>query len=367
MAFLSTALTDQKKHQGSFLLLQSSAAQSILPVLRGIINAQLNHELVLVCALYAPTDLLGREDLLSCRVLDWTSEVQGFQDNSIDWEKRAAAVENVIREFTKPVTVVFDSVDTLDEDLQSPSETYKFLSRALASVYSRKDSSRLICHLTSLSALLPLLKQPNFSPALTHLTAHPPALLMHIATAYLTPPPSRSSDAFAPEHLKFWSVFAPLAERAREVEQLVFGTGGEGGAGGGPSDELVVEVVVRARGGDAPFSNALPNSARRRGVERVLEGWCAAKGGPVELEELESLKGVWRKQVMTEQDAPDPAKNLTFNLSLTESQQASRSQVPLPYEHNGRTLKSGHDAQIFYDPDSADDLDDEDPDEDLDI
>lgn len=34
-------------------------------------------------------------------------------------------------------------------------------------------------------------------------------------------------------------------------------------------------------------------------------------------------------------DALDPTKNLTFNLNLTETQQASRSQVPLPYEHDG--------------------------------
>lgn len=86
------------------------------------------------------------------------------------------------------------------------------------------------------------------------------------------------------------------------------------------------------------------------------------------------------------QDAPDPTQNLTFNLSLTDSQQKSRSQVPLPYEHSGRhtfivyaqfqaRLMSGfqggppppQSGQILYDPDSADDFDDDDPDEDLDI
>ena len=39
-------------------------------------------------------------------------------------------------------------------------------------------------------------------------------------------------------------------------------------------------------------------------------------------------------------DAPDPTKNLTFNLNLTETQQASRSQVPLPYEHDGTSFLS---------------------------
>lgn len=42
--------------------------------------------------------------------------------------------------------------------------------------------------------------------------------------------------------------------------------------------------------------------------------------------------------VISPQEAPDPTKNLSFNLSLTESQQASRAQVPLPYEHDGDPL-----------------------------
>ncbi len=82
---------------------------------------------------------------------------------------------------------------------------------------------------------------------------------------------------------------------------------------------------------------------------------------------------------------PNPTKNLTFNLSLTESQQNSKLKVPLPYEHEGKSLfktismmlnflpgkpsdlARPQAAHILYDPDSADDLDDEDPDEDLDI
>ncbi|THH11101.1 hypothetical protein EW145_g877 [Phellinidium pouzarii] len=323
---------------------KSSAAQSALPILRGIVDTRLDQELVLVCALYASAGLLNRKspNAIPC-VLDWTSEVRGFHDMPIDWRKRTAAIESAVKKSAKPVTVVIDSVDTLEEDLESPAETYKFLSQILASIRSRNDTSQLVCHLTSLSAVLPLLKQPSFSSSLLHLTAHPPVLLTHIATAYLAPPPSSTSDSFAPENLRFWRVFIPLAERIRDVESLVFGTNGEGGAGGSSLDELVVEVQDDG------------------GVERVLEGWCTTKGGSIALEDLDSLKSVWRKHVV-EHSAPDPTKNLTFNLNLTESQHTSRSQVPLPYEHDG-----GQKAQILYDPDSADDIDDEDPDEDLDI
>jgi len=74
-------------------------------------------------------------------------------------------------------------------------------------------------------------------------------------------------------------------------------------------------------------------------------------------------------------------------LSLSESQQRSRAEVPLPYAHEGLTsffeyipfvclfdcagqridMTRSHTGVIFYDPDSADDIDDDDPDDDLDI
>lgn len=80
---------------------------------------------------------------------------------------------------------------------------------------------------------------------------------------------------------------------------------------------------------------------------------------------------------------------MSFNLTLTASQQHSRAQVPLPYSHDGEVICTvttrlsltsglssgngslnkapGSSAVILYDPDSADDIDDDDPDEDLDI
>ncbi|XP_077998454.1 elongator complex protein 5-like isoform X2 [Glandiceps talaboti] len=65
---------------------------------------------------------------------------------------------------------------------------------------------------------------------------------------------------------------------------------------------------------------------------------------------------------------PDPTANLTFNLNLTDTERQARSKVILPYtiaqEKRMPQLKSG---QIFYEPDEADDFDDEDPDDDLDI
>jgi elongator complex protein 5 len=66
------------------------------------------------------------------------------------------------------------------------------------------------------------------------------------------------------------------------------------------------------------------------------------------------------------QAPPDPTQNLSFNVNLTPSQQESRAQVPLPYAHEGKPPEIPT-SSIIYDPDSADDIDDDDPDEDLDI
>lgn len=69
----------------------------------------------------------------------------------------------------------------------------------------------------------------------------------------------------------------------------------------------------------------------------------------------------------------DPAANLTFNLRLSDREREARSHLVLPYTYtakekaaqlSGRGETGG---QIFYEPDAADDIDEEDPDDDLDI
>ncbi|KAJ7786377.1 hypothetical protein B0H16DRAFT_1490240, partial [Mycena metata] len=202
------------------------------------------------------------------------------------------------------------------------------------------------CTPVSPSPLLPLLSQPRFSPSLTHVNAHPPALLIHLSTEYLTLPPPLSPEA------KFWGIFLPVSERVHESERLIFGPDGEGT---GDTEELVIEVIVR---GDAEGS-------RRRGVDRTLQGWSLTRG-PCPLPEITALKSLWSRNI-AEPIVVDPTQNVSFNLNLTESQQNSRAQVPLPYAHEGKPMDKPASAAIFYDPDSGDDIDDDDPDEDLDI
>ncbi|PBK77270.1 hypothetical protein ARMSODRAFT_272069 [Armillaria solidipes] len=332
------------------VILQSSVAQSTLPLLHKVIETSLGkkeQETLLFCFLHLPSSLIN-EDAAGLIAYDRIASVPGYDDSWIDPRDFISdAVENCP---SQQLHVVIDSVDTLLSDIGSVAESYKFLRGLLSKLLARPSPSRLTLHLQSTCPLLPLLVQTSFSSTLAQLIAHPPALLVHLATEYLTPPPPASPEP------KFWGVFLPVSERESDLERIIFGQDGEGS---GPSGEFVVEVILRG-GGD--------HSGRRKAVERVLEGWDVTQSSPVELTSMESLKKVFGKTAV-EEAAPDPTQNLSFNLNLTPSQQQARSQVPLPYAHEGKALETPAPTagSILYDPDSADDIDDDDPDEDLDI
>ena len=68
----------------------------------------------------------------------------------------------------------------------------------------------------------------------------------------------------------------------------------------------------------------------------------------------------------------DPTQNLTFNLKLTDDERQARSNLQLPYMYHEKktsevTVHPSGEGKVFYQPDEADDFDDEDPDDDLDI
>ncbi|OCH96460.1 hypothetical protein OBBRIDRAFT_4193 [Obba rivulosa] len=347
----SILASSSRAQQQPFLLLQSSLAQSCLPLIRELVRQSRSGApgtILLVCLLHPPSALADPSDLQSehVQVLDWTDRVPGYTTEYSD--PREEVFSRVRAASARSLTVVIDSVDTLLSDIGSLSKTQQFLWELLSIVHTRSNPSRLVLHVLAPSPLIPILTQTKFSPSLSHVTAHPLALLTHIASAYLTPPPPSSPVE------KFWRVFIPIAERHYESEKLVYGPGGEGSG----SRDLVVEVLVRGADG----------SGRRRAVERVLEGWSST-AGPCELTSLESLRGLWTRKVV-EESGPDPTQNLSFNLNLTPEQQQLRAQVPLPYAHEGKPAEQRNEAAqgaILYDPDSADDIDDDDPDEDLDI
>ncbi|XP_032093764.1 elongator complex protein 5 isoform X2 [Thamnophis elegans] len=86
-------------------------------------------------------------------------------------------------------------------------------------------------------------------------------------------------------------------------------------------------------------------------------------------------KGVSREDEAEEGRGPatvDPTARLTFNLRLTEAERQARESVPLPYQFSEEKKSSllqtsTEEGKIYYEPDAADDFDDEDPDDDLDV
>ncbi|KAK7064180.1 hypothetical protein R3P38DRAFT_3249763 [Favolaschia claudopus] len=338
-------IREPRRAQQPFLVLQSSVAQSSLGILRQLLEDSSSHSL-LFCLLHPSLLSVNASRVEAFDLLD---NVPGYNDNYE--EPRHLILSAVKTAPDETLDFVIDSVDTLASDIGSIPQTYEFLCELVSLVRSRPNPSRLVLHILSPSPLLPLLCQTRFSPSLTHTISHPPALLRHLATEYLTLPPPLSPEA------KFWGIFLPVSERMHESERLIFGSEGEGA---GDDDEMLIEVIVRGDGGDG---------LRRRCVDRTLQGWSLTRGlGP--LPDMVSLRPLFSRTV-AEPSAADPTQNVSFNLNLTASQQKSRAQVPLPYMHEGDPGKPQKNpvasAAIFYDPDSADDLDDDDPDEDLDI
>lgn len=78
-----------------FVLLQSTAAQSCLPIMRSIIEkAVTQRTLLLICFLHSPKILVTSEQLQSTnlRLLDWTSQVSGYTDDCIDFSEELLKV-----------------------------------------------------------------------------------------------------------------------------------------------------------------------------------------------------------------------------------------------------------------------------------
>ncbi|KAF7663849.1 hypothetical protein LDENG_00198670 [Lucifuga dentata] len=78
------------------------------------------------------------------------------------------------------------------------------------------------------------------------------------------------------------------------------------------------------------------------------------------------------KQTEAEETEMDPTANLTFSLCLSDREREAKEKVALPFvfskEKKTALLHSGPGSgRILYEPDDADDYDQEDPDDDLDV
>ncbi|KAG9314405.1 hypothetical protein JVU11DRAFT_5202 [Chiua virens] len=403
MALLPFIVADpsgSRPHQ-PLILLQSSTSQTCLPILRSLIQpAKRPAQTLLFCFLYPSASLIADwpntlDD--SLKVFDYTERIPGYSDAHDSREDILAAVhsgtlifpkETIISPQTAPpgtLHVIIDSIDTLATDLASDSQTYKFIRTLLALIMSRSQPSVLILHLLR-CPLLPILTQIHLSPTLTHIIAHPPSLLTHLASAYLTPPPpSGATD-------KFWSVFILVSERVHESEILVYGSDGSGTCSGGGADlqEFVVELTVRG----------IAAEGRKRGIERTIEGWSGTR--PENLQRLDALKSIWSRGKSSDEVSHLALDSIIVLSNISEATHrnswcilqfetysipreiaSTGSLYPMPMKVSSAAcatidlnlVSAGEPifsvtptkGAILYEPDSADDIDEDDPDEDLDI
>ncbi|KAH8988846.1 hypothetical protein EDB92DRAFT_1935645 [Lactarius akahatsu] len=337
---IATIVSGESRPHFPFVILQSSLVQSSLPVLRTFVNKRdvVSH-VILFSLLYPPLTLVDPSEE-GLQIVDMRAEVPGYSETRPDpLDYFSSIVKQALSAIAPdgPLTVIIDAADVLCADLGSPSQTCAVITSLLSHISARPKPSRLVIHLTTPSPLRDHILAPRLSPTLAHVVAHPPALLLHLATAQLMPPP----PAGRPD--RFWHVFSPLASRTWEVEEIVLGPGGGG---------------ARNDWGDGDRSGV------GRNLEKELLGWL--RDSPCSLSELDSLKPIFEDVGKTASEQLTP--HLSFNLNLTPEQQQSRTNVPLPYAHKGMQYAfSFKDHSILYDPDSADDIDDEDPDDDLNI
>ena len=136
----------------SLVILQSSAAQSCLPLLRHLL-CQVQTP-ILICNLLYPTKVLVKGKLgEQIQVLDHTSDVPGFSDHVMSYRERLLSAISlgmgfvviayfvlnhlIIVNETQPLCVVIDSLDTLLSNLSSKAAVYTYLGDALRVLRTR--------------------------------------------------------------------------------------------------------------------------------------------------------------------------------------------------------------------------------------
>ncbi|KZW03383.1 hypothetical protein EXIGLDRAFT_725824 [Exidia glandulosa HHB12029] len=304
------------------VVVQHDLAQSPFPILRQILAAA--SHVVLVRTLYA-MDAFVESAALATAVsdIDWT-DIDG--ELALDRRQRLldaiAAVPSLSSAGSRSPVVLIDSLDTLSEDLGSVAKAVRLVRDVLSALTSvPRARARLILPILAPSRTLAPLSAIH---PRTELRLHAPVLLRHLARELMTPPD-------AP---RFWTLLSELVAR-REGEKLARGAPNVHGP-------TVVEVVLPSR----------------RGVLRAVEVWDDGQVTDV------ATLGLNAPAKLPE--PTDAMSGLSFNLSLTSEQQEARSRVVLPYAHTGQSKPPGA-GEIIYEPDSADDFDDEDPDDDLEL
>ncbi|KAI9228554.1 MAG: Elongator complex protein 5 [Piptocephalis tieghemiana] len=174
----------------------------------------------------------------------------------------------------------------------------------------------------------------------------------------------------ASTHLRIHSVRAE-EDRQRALQQGMgeeeLGPPGIGLTSGTSTTEALLHTVMMKRSGKRQVEDAV--------VEYEMDGRIKGLVPSKDITQFQQPSS----QALSSQDdsstmtsAPEPSSvQASFNLGLTNEEREARDNTVLPYTqvtHESPSSSTGSDqATFYYQPDEADDFDDEDPDEDLDI
>lgn len=241
------------------------------------------------------------------------------------------------------------------------------------------SASALLCILTN-QPIPDQLSEVGFSNSLAHLTFYPLTYLHYVQHKLAV-------DLTAQRH-KLFSMLSPSASTQRSTlertEHILCKS--DHLLQGAHSLPYVIDALIRMPTGK-PAVKRLIVGMIADSTTSSTRGWkaCAltnlpglghsTQSKPQKAPLVRTCNSLFRKPAhKTTQQTPHELK-LSFNLNLTDSQKKARDAVPLPYEHQGQPQPSapnlpdqtGVSAGITYVPDWQDDLDSDDPDDDLDI
>ncbi|KAG0380800.1 Elongator complex protein [Mortierella sp. AD032] len=338
------------KEASPFILVKDTLEQSGQVLgLELLSNSPSDHAIILVCAETAPDRLLPlvngnqKKAIVDCysNPLGWvkdatsTNTSSNLNPSSDNITTTTLSLRN-IRKATKVITDVITSqrsnftiyFDSLSQFLiASVPDTFNLL-RSITALLT--DSSRIIAiHHEDI---------PDADSYLPDASSKPQASnsLAHIATTLIT---IKSSEALRQDQEDFRKGTVAV----REFSYLT--------VNGNAWDSAVCEVEHKRKSGKVAKETNAYHQGSPSGNLIVVNVWDVVG----DLPDIEKMD-------LEESQTSDPAANLSFNLNLTEEQRRAKNDTVLPYL---KTQEST--GAIYYEPDAADDFDDDDPDDDLTI
>ncbi|KAF9085974.1 Elongator complex protein [Mortierella sp. AD031] len=341
------------KEISPFILVKDTLEQSGQVLgLELLSNSPSDHAIILVCAETAPDRLLPlvkgnqRKAIVDCysNPLGWVKDTtinraSSNQNIPSDNSPTTTTVSLSLRNIRKATKVITDLISS-----QRSNFTIYFDSLCQFLIASVPDTFNLLRSITGLltdtSRIIAIHHEdvPDADSFFPDASSKPLASnsLAHIATTLIT---IKNSEAIRQDQEDY-------RRGTVSVKEFCYLT-----VHGNAWDSAVCEIEHKRKSGKVAKETNAYHQGSPTGNLTVVNVWDVVG----DLPDIEKMD-------LEESQTSDPAANLSFNLNLTEEQRRAKNDTVLPYL---KTQEST--GAIYYEPDAADDFDDDDPDDDLTI